>query len=95
MHMYGRGILLTFSPPPHSDAVLAVESHREEQFPVAAEVDAGHTHRVGTLQDGERLLGMAVPHVNGGRLPKLTGGHDLAEFVVAVECDADDVIVVL
>ena len=61
----------TFSPPPHGDAVLVVEANREKQLPIAAEVHTGHAHSVSSLQDGEGLLGVVVPHMNGSCLAEL------------------------
>uniref|UniRef100_A0A3B4ABA4 Protein kinase domain-containing protein n=1 Tax=Periophthalmus magnuspinnatus TaxID=409849 RepID=A0A3B4ABA4_9GOBI len=58
---------LTFLPPPHSDGMLRLHSHGQQQFPRGAEVDVSHSFTVGAAQDGQGLLTQSVPDVDGRR----------------------------
>ena len=62
----------TFTPPPHSEGVVLVQSHGYQQLPVRAEVHTAHAHSMGTLEDGERLFRVDIPHMHRGTLPDLT-----------------------
>lgn len=57
----------TFLPSPHSDGVLRIHSHRQQEFSCGAEVDVSESFGVRAAQHRERLFTHGVPHVNGRR----------------------------
>ena len=63
---------LTFSPSPHGDRVLRVKTHGQKELPVATKVDTAHTHSMGSLQDGQCLLSVVIPDMDGSHFTNLT-----------------------
>lgn len=49
-----------------------IETHGKEELPIAAEVHAAHAKPMGTLKDGQRLLGVVVPNVYRSHFANLT-----------------------
>ena len=73
----------TFCPTPHGDAVSVIKADRQQDLSIAAEIERADANTVSTLQDGEGLLRVAVPDMNGRRLANLTwrvmNQHNLCE----------------
>ena len=75
--------------------MLRVDTYGQQVLATTGEIQPTDPLPVEAFEHGERLLGHGVPDADGGHLADLPRGDHVLVLGVLVDCQADDVIIVL